>query len=66
MYFNGIRSLTTRLSELECEYTRHEGVVEVARGAATRSEERISDKMGVILSPERHASGEQYKHATGS
>ncbi|KAG2354894.1 hypothetical protein BDR07DRAFT_1493969 [Suillus spraguei] len=40
------RSLTTRLSELECEYTRHEGVVEVARGAATRSEERISDKMG--------------------
>ncbi|KAG1878331.1 CASP C terminal-domain-containing protein [Suillus subluteus] len=39
-----VRSLTTRLSELESEYTRLEGAVDVARSAAARSEERISEK----------------------
>ncbi|KAG2354889.1 CASP C terminal-domain-containing protein [Suillus spraguei] len=39
-----VRSLTTRVSELESEYTRLEDVVEVARGAVARSEERISEK----------------------
>ncbi|KAG1746186.1 CASP C terminal-domain-containing protein [Suillus lakei] len=39
-----VRSLTSRLSELESECTRLEGAVDIARGAAARSEERISDK----------------------
>ncbi|KAG2106527.1 CASP C terminal-domain-containing protein [Suillus cothurnatus] len=39
-----VRSLTTRLSELESEYSRLEGAVDVARGAAARSEERVSEK----------------------
>ncbi|KAG0701321.1 CASP C terminal-domain-containing protein [Suillus ampliporus] len=39
-----VRSLTSRLSELESECTRLEGAVDVARGAATRSEERIAEK----------------------
>jgi hypothetical protein len=55
IYFNSVRSLTTRLSELESEYSRLEGAVDVARGAAARSEERVSEKVGVNLSPERYA-----------
>ncbi|KIK44901.1 hypothetical protein CY34DRAFT_802255 [Suillus luteus UH-Slu-Lm8-n1] len=39
-----VRSLTTRLSELESECTRLEAAVGIARGAAARSEERISEK----------------------
>ncbi|KAG2079209.1 hypothetical protein BDR04DRAFT_1086356 [Suillus decipiens] len=39
-----VRLLTTRVSELESEYTRLEGAIEIARGAAARSEERISEK----------------------
>ncbi|KAG2150921.1 CASP C terminal-domain-containing protein [Suillus clintonianus] len=39
-----VRSLTDRLFELESECTRLEGAVGVARSAAARSEERISDK----------------------
>ncbi|KAG1729204.1 CASP C terminal-domain-containing protein [Suillus paluster] len=39
-----VRSLTTRLSELESECTRLEGAVDVARGAAAQSQERISEK----------------------
>ncbi|KAG2153772.1 CASP C terminal-domain-containing protein [Suillus bovinus] len=39
-----VRSLTTRLAELESEYTRLESTVDVARSAAARSEERISEK----------------------
>ncbi|KAG1771726.1 CASP C terminal-domain-containing protein [Suillus occidentalis] len=41
-----VRSLTTRLSELESECTRLESAVGIARGAAARSEERISEKAG--------------------
>ncbi|KAG2744925.1 hypothetical protein P692DRAFT_20808958 [Suillus brevipes Sb2] len=41
-----VRSLTTRLSELESECTRLEAAVGIARGAAARSEERISEKAG--------------------
>lgn len=39
-----VRSLTTRLSELESESTRLEAAVGIARDAAARSEERISEK----------------------
>ncbi|KAG2119891.1 CASP C terminal-domain-containing protein [Suillus discolor] len=39
-----VRSLTTRLSELESECTRLESAVDVARTAATRSEEQILEK----------------------
>lgn len=39
-----VRSLTTRLSELESERTRLESAVDVARSAAARSEEQISEK----------------------
>ncbi|KAG2747372.1 hypothetical protein P692DRAFT_201847755 [Suillus brevipes Sb2] len=41
-----VRSLTTRLSELESECTRLEAAVGIARGAAARSEEQISEKAG--------------------
>ncbi|KAG1799686.1 CASP C terminal-domain-containing protein [Suillus plorans] len=39
-----VRSLTTRLSELESERTRLESAVDVARSAAARSEDQISEK----------------------
>ncbi|KAG2055843.1 hypothetical protein BDR06DRAFT_953680 [Suillus hirtellus] len=39
-----VRSLTTRLSELESERTRLESAVDIARSAAARSEEQISEK----------------------
>ncbi|KIK33192.1 hypothetical protein CY34DRAFT_18521 [Suillus luteus UH-Slu-Lm8-n1] len=50
---NSVRSLTTRLSEFES--TRLEAAVGIVRGAAARSEERISEKAGVILNEAREA-----------
>ncbi|KAJ8588870.1 hypothetical protein M405DRAFT_819013 [Rhizopogon salebrosus TDB-379] len=39
-----VRSLTTRLSELESECTRLEGALDAVRGTAVRAEERTTEK----------------------